>query len=58
MVLKRGRKSEEKKKSLRLCKSEKKLLTGFKFMRFQGRGSRKRRNGRKLTFDIIGCAVI
>lgn len=56
MVLKRGRKSE--KKNAYSFANLKKLLTAFQFMRFQGRGSRKRRNGRKLTFHIIGCAVI
>ena len=57
MVLKRGRKSEKKKNTYSFA-NLKKLLTAFQFMRFQGRGSRKRRNGRKLTFDVIGCAVI
>ena len=57
MVLKRGRKSGKKKNAYGFA-NLKKLLTAFQFMRFQGRGSRKRRNGRKLTFDTIGCAII
>ena len=55
MVLKRGRKSE--KKNAYSFANLKKMLTAFQFMRFQGRGSRKRRNGRKLTFHIIGYAL-
>lgn len=35
-----------------------KMPMAFLFMGFQGRGSRMRKNGRKLTFHNTRCAII